>query len=122
MGYGPCTTYSLQTADIVSPGSPVFVSATQISNTIIRLAISIPSIDVGGANLSGLAKLCVLSLPQVGTINPFTGKTMAEALLIPGIQKVEIVLTMSDASLTKTVDMTLMSLGSTQLFCAACSD
>jgi len=39
-----------------------------------------------------------------------------------GIQKIDVALTPADAGQQKTVDVTVMNLGGTQAFAAACSD
>lgn len=120
--YGPISVYSLGTVDLTGPGAPTFVSATQISNTIIRLVIALPTMDSGGGNLTGLVKLSVASLPMVGTTNPFTGKAMNEILVLPSVQKIDVTVSAADAGTQRSVDVSVMNLGGTQAFCAACSD
>ena len=120
--YGPVTLSSLATTDIVAPGAPVFVSGTQIDNTIIRLRISTPTMDSNGGSLTGLTKLTVVSAVMTGGVNPFTAKSMTEILAMAGIQKIDVALTPADAGQQKTVDVTVMNLGGTQAFAAACSD
>ena len=120
--YGPTSGTTVTTFDLVAPGMPVILSATQVDNRIIRTVIVMPVMDANGDNLSGLTKLTIASIVIVGGINPFSGKTMVEILAIPGIQKVDIVLTMDDAGQQKTADILIQSLGSSQAISAACAD
>ena len=120
--YGPTSGTTVTTFDLVAPGMPVILSATQVDNRIIRTVIVMPVMDANGDNLSGLTKLTIASIVIVGGINPFSGKTMVEILAITGIQKVDIVLTMDDAGQQKTADILIQSLGSSQAISAACAD
>lgn len=120
--YGPLSVYSLATADIVSPGMPTFVSAVQVDNTIIRLKLAMPTMDSNGGNLTGLAKLTIVSLAMTGGVNPFQGKSMTDCLALAGVQKVDVTITPTDAGQQKTVDVNVMNLGGSQAFAAACAD
>jgi hypothetical protein len=122
MAYGPLNFLTITTADLVAPGMPVFVDANQVDNSLISLKLAMPVMDVDGGSLSGLVKLTVVSLPAAGGSNPFEGKTMVECLALPGVQKVDVALTVSDAGLEKSVSVAIMNLGGMQAFAAACSD
>jgi len=122
MGYGPMAIGTLATTDMVAPGLPVFISATQRTNTSIRLVIAVPSVDADGNNLTGLTKLTVVTVMQSGTANPLTGLTMTAAMALPGVTKLDIALAPADAGQQKTVDVPVLTLGGTQVFGAACSD
>jgi len=120
--YGPVSGTTVATFDLIAPGMPVILSAIQVNNRIIRTIIVMPVMDANGDNLSGLTKLTIASIVIVAGVNPFEGKTMTEILAIPGIQKVDIALTMDDAGQQKTADILIQSIGSTQAIAAACAD
>lgn len=120
--YGPVATSSLLTTDLIAPGMPVFVSATQTNNTTIRLVIALPTMDANGANLTGLTKLSVASAVMTGGTNPFESKSMTEILAMTGVTKTHVTVTPTEAGQQKTVDVPVANLGGMQAFAAACSD
>ena len=122
MSYGPMSINSLATADMVSPGMPIFIAANQIDNNIITLTIALPTMDADGSNLSGLAKLIIVSLPMTGGVNPFENMGMNEALALPGVQQIVVAVDVAEAGTEKQVNVPVMNLGGTQAFGAACGD
>lgn len=120
--YGPVSTFTLMTADMVSPGMPVFVSGSQVDNSNISLVLAMPTMDSNGTNLTGLAKVTVVTAVMVGGVNPFTNLSMTELLALPSVTKVHVTLTPDDAGLQKTVLVPVVNLGGQQAFAAACSD
>jgi len=122
MPYGLVSTASLQTSDMVAPGLPIFIALNQESNQIIKATIAMPTTDANGDNLTGLTKLTVATLAQVGGDNPFDGLSMAEILALQGVQVQNITLKDEDAGTEKQVDMPIVNLGGMQAFAAACAD
>ena len=104
-----------QIVDMVRPAKPVFKSITQVDNQTVRLVVTLPSTDAGGANLTGLTSLAV------ATGDGMDGLTMEEILALGGFNQ-EIPLTMGDAGTDKTVDVPVLTLGVEQKFAAACAD
>ncbi len=122
MAYGPMAVASFATTDMVAPGLPIFIASKQVSNKVVRLTVAIPSMDADGSNLTGLTKLTVVTVAMPTAANPLQGLTMTAALALPGVQKVDVTLSPSDAGQNKDIDIPVVSLGSTQAFGAACSD
>lgn len=120
--YGPVSVANVTTSDLIAPGMPTFVTLKQNDNKIIRATVAIPTMDANGDNLSGLTKLTVATAIMTGGTNPFTGKSMTEILATAGVQKVDVTIVPADAGQQKVVDVTVMNLGGTQAFAAACSD
>lgn len=77
---------------------------------------AIPSMDADGSNLTGLTKLTVVTVAMPTAANPLQGLTMTAALALPGVQKVDVTLSPSDAGQNKDIDIPVVSLGSTQVF------
>lgn len=122
MAYGPVMITDIVTTDLVAPGAPIFISIQQISNVIVRVICSIPTMDADGNNLTGLKKLTVVTAPMAGGFNPFSGLGMSEILVVPAVVKIDVTLTESDAGTQKSVDMPVVNLGGAQALAAACSD
>jgi len=122
MGYGLVALAEVQTTDLVSPGLPAFSALNQVSNTVVNCTVTLPTLDANGDNLSGLTKLTVVTLPKTGATSPFEGLSMNQCIVLSGAVKVDVVVTMSDAGVQKSVDIPVVNLGGFQSFAAACAD
>lgn len=118
MSSGPVAVLTVGTSDVSAPGSPLFGTFTQISNTTGEVDIQLPGADADGSTLTGLKHL---SLAIVAGVDPLAGQS-PDQIIGSGALIIVTPLTDSDAGTVKTLPVTVLNAGEPQTFYAWCDD
>jgi hypothetical protein len=121
MAKSPLVVGVFDMVDVSAPGTPLFLSISQMDNDSAQLMLQMPTQDATGEPLSGLNKLGVLILPVVDGVNPFEGVSADDACFLVGVRSIDIDLEAEDAGTQIAVEIDGLTIGS-WAFAAYCED
>lgn len=89
--------------DVEAPAAPIITGILQFDNTHVEVSYDLPSGDVDGGALSGLAQVTVVGgdRPNDGLDGAFDGFNSEQVLTEPDFDKVVVPLTPADAGTSR---------------------